>query len=181
MARTPPEQWAALFNFAGGGLIHMELFPAAPIAPLSLEIRRRRRRFSMNTKQLVRYVGGNTVAPTAAVDGTDYDFKAVEGLDVTVENDQDQVLIDFNLVASFSANPGIVRFALFIDGVLDSSQTIETTWAVTTAAMFAGFFAPIVGPGSHRYALYCTADNAVTITFTAKQRKMRVQTLLGQT
>jgi hypothetical protein len=28
--RTPKSAWAALFNFAGGGLLHMELFPGGP-------------------------------------------------------------------------------------------------------------------------------------------------------
>jgi hypothetical protein len=26
MPRTPPSEWPTLFNFAGGGLVHMELF-----------------------------------------------------------------------------------------------------------------------------------------------------------
>ena len=29
MPRTPPSQWASLFNFAGSGVIHMEHFPMA--------------------------------------------------------------------------------------------------------------------------------------------------------
>ena len=28
MPRTPPDRWGELFNFAGGGLVHMELFPS---------------------------------------------------------------------------------------------------------------------------------------------------------
>jgi hypothetical protein len=29
MPRTPASQWGILFNFAGGGLVHMETFPMA--------------------------------------------------------------------------------------------------------------------------------------------------------
>lgn len=180
MPRTPKSQWAALFNFAGGGLIHMELFPTAPLPPLTLEQRRAIRRFRVNVKQMIRQVLGILQAPTIVAAGTGYDLQAVDGLDVTMENDQDQVMVDGSIVASFSANPGIVRMALFIDNAVDMAQVIDITWAVVTAAVFPFLFAPNVGPGSHRYRLYMTTTNAVTITLTAAQRRMRVCTLLGQ-
>lgn len=30
--RTPPSEWGILFNFAGGGLVHMNLFPIVPMS-----------------------------------------------------------------------------------------------------------------------------------------------------
>jgi hypothetical protein len=159
----------------------MELFTAAPVQPLSLAARRRRRRFAMNTKQLVRWTKGILAAPTIVAAGNGNDYQAVDGLDVTVENDQDAVLVDGVVTASFSANPALVRLALFVDNAIDPTQIIEFTWVVVTAALFPFMFAPNVGPGSHRYRLYMTTTNAVTITLTAQQRTMRVQTLLGNT
>jgi hypothetical protein len=172
-------QFAALLNKYGGGLIHMELFPVVLALAITPEERRRVRRARLKMKQIIRQVNGNTLNPTAVLDGTDYDYKAVEGLDLTIENDQDQLVVDFNVVLSFSASPAIVRFALFIDGVLDTSQAIEVTSVATAAVAFTGFFAPLIGPGAHRIALNMTCDNAVTATFTARQRRMQVQGLLG--
>jgi hypothetical protein len=177
--RTPQSEWGALFNFAGGGLLHMQVFPIVVTLATTPEERRRVRRAKLKMKQIIRQVQGNTLSPTVALDGTDYDYKAVEGLDLTIENDQEQLVVDFNVVVSFSASPAIVRFALFIDGVLDTTQAIEITSVATVALSFTGFFAPLIGPGAHRIALYMTCDSAVTATYTAKQRRMRVQGLLG--
>jgi hypothetical protein len=174
-------QFAALLNQYGGGLIHMEIYPVAKPPPLTPEQKRRRRRFAMQVKQLMRVASGVLQAPTIVAAGTGYDLQAVDGLDVTVENDQDAVMIDGSVVASFSANPGIVRLGVFIDNAVDMTQLVDITWAVVTAAVFPFVFAPIVGPGAHRYRLYMTTTNAVTITLTAAQRRMRVATLLGQT
>lgn len=177
---TISAEFAAALNVCGNGLVHMEIFAVAPTPPLTLEQRRARRRMKVNIKQMIRQVLGVLQAPTITAAGSGYDFQAVDGLDITIENDQDVVAIDFSVVASFSANPAIVRFALFVDNGVDMSQVVDVTWAVTTAAQFNGFFAPNVGPGSHRYRLYMTTTNAVTITLTAAQRQMRVATLLGQ-
>lgn len=133
----------------------------------------------MNTKQLFRQVSGILQAPTIVAAGSGYDLQAVDGLDVTIENDNDIVGVDFKVTASFSANPGTVRFGLFVDNAVDMLQLVDFAWGVTTAAWFNGFFAPIVGPGSHRYRLFMTTANACTITLTAAQRNMRVATLLG--
>lgn len=32
MPRTPPSQWGTLFNFLGGGLVHMNLYPEGDAA-----------------------------------------------------------------------------------------------------------------------------------------------------
>ena len=135
----------------------------------------------MQATQIARQVFGNTNSPTLVLDGTDYDYQVVEGLDVTIENDQPMILVDFNAVISFSVNPGIVRFAMNVDNAVDSSQVIEITSTATAAVMFAGFFALTIGPGSHRYRLTMSCDNAATATLTAKQRRMRVQGMIGLT
>lgn len=38
MPRTSPSEWAALFNFLGGGLVHMELFPVATTCTCYTEV-----------------------------------------------------------------------------------------------------------------------------------------------
>lgn len=179
MARLKNYLWATTFNPYGEGRIHMDVFGAGFPAIINRRLAKMRRRQKMSVKQVLRWAKGITSAPTIVAAGTGVDYQAVNGLDVTLENDQDQTQIDFQVVASFSANPALVRFVVAVDGVVDPTQLVEVTWAVVTAALFSGSFAPLVGAGLHRYQLYMTATNAVTITLTAQQRQMRVATLLG--
>jgi len=133
----------------------------------------------MGARLMARRVQGIISATTLVLAGTGSDFQAIDGLDVTLEHDSDIVMLDFQAVMSFSGSPAIVHFAVNVDNSVDLSQTIDVTSVATVALLFSGSFALTVGPGTHRYRLYMTTDNAVTATFTGRQRVLRVGSLLG--
>lgn len=170
---------AAEINKYGDGKVHIGLVAATFPTPLTPAARAKIRRLRMQTKQIARQVSGNAVSPTLTFDGTGFDYKEVDGLDLTMENDQELALLDFTVVASFSVSPAVVRFAVNIDNAVDSTQLAEITSVDTAAKQFAGVFTLNIGPGSHRFRLSMTTNSAVTATLTAKQRALRVQGMLG--
>jgi hypothetical protein len=172
---------ARLLNKYGGGRVHMGLFPVGPLPPpvVSVEARRRIRRELMGARLMARRVQGILSAPTLVLAGTGGDFQAIDGLDLTLEHDSDIVMVDFQAVISMSGSPAIVHFAVNVDNSVDMTQTVDVTSVATAALLFSGSFALSIGPGTHRYRLYMTTDNAVTATFTGRQRSLRVASLLG--
>jgi hypothetical protein len=126
-----------------------------------------------------RWARGQVSAPTQVASGAGTDFAAIDGLDLTMEIDDNFANVDFNVAASFSANPGSISFGVSVDNAVDQSQIIQASYAGTTVIQFSGSFSLPVGPGTHRYRLFATAANAVTVTYTARDRSMRVSGLLG--
>lgn len=169
---------AELFNRYGGGLIHMEIFRgrtprgqrAVPGAV---------RRLLMGVRLASRWARGQVSAPTQVAAGNSTDFAAVDGLDLTLEIDDSFIHIDAIISASFSVNPGSLLIGVNVDNAVDQSQIIQASYAGTTVIQFSANFSLPVGPGTHRYRIFATAANACTITFTARDRAMRVSGLLG--
>lgn len=192
---------AALFNQYGRGFIHMGLFNAATVVVLVEEAGRlmkvlveekdlknlisRIKLLEDQIKQMPvvlesRLFEGVKSGATLAIAAGGNVYQPIDGLDVTLDHDSDQVMVDFAVECSFSASPGTISLAVEVDGGLDLRNMVSFQPAATSRAAYSGSVAPSPGRGRHRYRLMMTSTNANTATFTARNRHMRVTGLINK-
>lgn len=120
-----------------------------------------------------RNVLGVSSAPTLTFAGTNNDFQAIDGMNVTLEMDQDHMAIDFYLEGSASVAPGTITIAVEVDGNVDLRNVITFTPGVTAVQQYAGSFFLMSGPGRHQFRLMMVCSTANTFTFAGRNRAMR--------
>lgn len=121
-----------------------------------------------------RNVLGIASAPTLVFTGSGNDFQAIDGMNVTLEMDQDHMAIDFYNENSASIAPGTISFAVEVDGSVDLRNVVTFTPGVTAITEYAGSFFIMAGPGRHQFRLMMVCTTAATITFTGRNRAMRM-------
>lgn len=121
-----------------------------------------------------RNVLGIASGPTLVFAGTGNDYQAIDGMNVTLEMDQDHMAIDFYCEASASIAPGTMSFAVEVDGNVDLRNVVTFTPGVTAITEYAGSFFIMAGPGRHQFRLMMVCTTAATITFVGRNRAMRM-------
>lgn len=128
----------------------------------------------MSTELNGRNVLGVQSGPTLTFAGTGNDYQVIDGLNVTLDMDQDHLALDFYCEASASIAPGTMSYAVEVDGNVDLRNVVSFTPGVTTVTQYAGSFFLMAGPGRHQFRLMMVCTAAVTITFVGRNRAIRV-------
>lgn len=133
----------------------------------------------MGTDFIGRFVEGISGAATLVFNGTGNDYQPVDGMNLTIDHDSDQVMVDFSVECSFSVIPGTIGFAIEVDGSVDHHNEVTYTPGVTALGRFDGSMVVNAGRGRHQYRLMMVAGVAQTTTFAGRNRHMRVMALVS--
>ncbi len=126
-----------------------------------------------------RQISGVQSGIAVALPGNSDAYTAIDGMDMTVDCDSTVLLVDAIVTCSFSGGPGTTRFAVEIDGNVDTTNFATFSPTPTTAIQYYGSFVAVVTPGRHRIRLMMSIGIARTVTFTGTYRYMRVTGLIN--
>lgn len=135
-----------------------------------MEVKIKRPPAELFSRQVQGVQSGLAVALPGNVDS----YTAINGLDMTVECDSKVLLVDAIVTCSFSGSPATTRFAVEVDGVVDTSNFATFSPTAITAIQYYGSFACAVMPGRHQIRLMMSITTARTVTFPGFYRYMRV-------
>lgn len=120
-----------------------------------------------------RNILGVQSGPTLVFAGTGNDYQFIDGMNVTLDMDEDHMAIDFYNQCSASIAPGTMSYAVEVDGNVDLRNVVSFTPGDTAIREYAGSFFIMVGPGRHQFRLMMVCTTAATITFVGRNRAAR--------